>query len=364
MSVPRPPPAQSGTLLRHLCVLLLLLPSAALAFHDSNLDPRYKQLLDRMMRADPQRATMYQQKGNYMAAMQDRCQGGDQQACGILNQEKQEVDRWAQQMGGGVTGPPPAQQPRPAPPSSVPAPPSGQKTAGPIPLGQVRGNRCTALGPQGWRVFNERNEGDGVDFLSPDATLGAGYLIVGIPSTMLSTYGGSPESAVKFILQSFGQVPSQFSPNQRDRTGFNVIRWQNQQATGLTLWYTFPLQGDQRGFVLVMRTGMVAPQGDQQRLREAVAVSTSIRCTVALRPPPPADYTGRPTGSRKKPRSDDEAASEYNAQLGMEYVHDRKTGENYWVRPSTDYRQSGPEGPGYYKQVGNDIRKLSPGRSD
>jgi hypothetical protein len=351
-------------------LLILLLVSPASAFHDSNLEPRYKQMLDQMMRADPQRSQMYQQQGNMMAAMQDRCQRGDQNACAMFNQGKQEVDQWAQQMGGGVTGPgalgwsPPPQQSQAAPRSSFPPPQFGPQTAGPIPLTQVRGNRCNALGPQGWRVFNERNEGDGVDFVSSDATLGAAYLIAGIPSMMLPTYGGSPESAVKFIVQNFGQWPSQFSPNQRDQTGFNIIRWQNQHGTGLALWYTFPLQGDPRGFVLVIRTGVVTTQGDPQRLREAVAVATSIRCTVGLRPPPPADYTSRPTQSRKKPRSDDEAASEYNAQLGMEYVHDKTTGENYWVSPSTDYRQNGPEGPGYYKQVGNDIRKLTLGRSD
>jgi hypothetical protein len=350
-------------------LLLLLLASPASAFHDSSLDPRYKQMLDQMMRADPQRSQMYQQQGNRMAEMQDRCQRGDRKACAMFNQGIQEVDQWARQMGGGVTGPgspgwSPPQQSQPALRSDVPSPQFGPQTAGPIPLAQVRGNRCNALAPQGWRVVNERNEGDGVDFVSPDATLGAGYLIVGMPSMMLPTYGGSPESAVKVILQNFGQLPSRFSPNQRDQTGFNIIRWQNQQAVGLALWYTFPLQGDPRGFVLVMRTGIVTTRGDAQRLREAVAVATSIRCTVALRPPPPADYTSRPTATRKKPRSDGEAASEYNAQLGMEYVHDKTTGENYWVSPSTDYQQNGPQGPGYYKQVGNDIRKLSPGRSD
>ena len=55
-------------------LLLLLLASPASAFHDSNLELRYKQMLDQMMRADPQRSQMYQQQGNMMAAMHD---GGD-----------------------------------------------------------------------------------------------------------------------------------------------------------------------------------------------------------------------------------------------------------------------------------------------
>ncbi|MBN1822307.1 MAG: hypothetical protein JW833_16420, partial [Prolixibacteraceae bacterium] len=61
---------------------------------------------------------------------------------------------------------------------------------------------------------------------------------------------------------------------------------------------------------------------------------------------------------------DTEVESGYNMQLGMEYVHDPDTGENYWVSPGTDYNETGRDGPGYYKQVGNDIKKLLPGRSD
>jgi hypothetical protein len=73
----------------------------------------------------------------------------------------------------------------------------------------VNGNRCNALAPQGWRVVDERKEGDGVDFASPDVTLGASYLIVGIPAMMLRTYGGTAENAVKYILSRFGQMPTQ-----------------------------------------------------------------------------------------------------------------------------------------------------------
>jgi len=241
------------------------------------------------------------------------------------------------------------------------SPPLGK---GPTPVSLVNGNRCNALAPHGWRVVDERKEGDGVDFASPDVTLGASYLIVGIPAMMLRTYGGTAENAVKYILPRFGQMPTQFGASQNTYTGFKAIQWQNQLGRGLSLWYTFPLPRGDSGFVLVIRSGLVAPQGNEGRLREAVAVATSIRCTVALRPPPPADWTSRANPGRKKPRSDDEAASDYNVQLGMENVHDKRTGENYWVSPSTDYRTNGPEGPGYYKQVGNETRKLAPGRSD
>jgi hypothetical protein len=48
----------------------------------------------------------------------------------------------------------------------------------------------------------------------------------------------------------------------------------------------------------------------------------------------------------------------------MEHYHDARTGENYWVSPGSDYRQTGPQGPGYYVSVGGEQRKLEAGRSD
>jgi hypothetical protein len=40
------------------------------------------------------------------------------------------------------------------------------------------------------------------------------------------------------------------------------------------------------------------------------------------------------------------------------------SGENYLVDVTRDYRSDGPQGPGYYRQVGNSLEKLQPGRSD
>jgi hypothetical protein len=59
----------------------------------------------------------------------------------------------------------------------------------------------------------------------------------------------------------------------------------------------------------------------------------------------------------------DEAFPEYSPWLGMEHYHDATTGENYWVSPSRDWNETGPQGPGYYTKVGNGIRKLESGLS-
>jgi hypothetical protein len=51
-------------------------------------------------------------------------------------------------------------------------------------------------------------------------------------------------------------------------------------------------------------------------------------------------------------------------QRGTEYAHDPVTGENFLMDYAADHLESGPNGPGFYRQVGNELRKLEPGRSD
>ena len=50
--------------------------------------------------------------------------------------------------------------------------------------------------------------------------------------------------------------------------------------------------------------------------------------------------------------------------LSVERVRVRRSGSNYFVDVTTDYRDTGPEGPGYYRQNGSSLEKLEPGRAD
>jgi hypothetical protein len=59
---------------------------------------------------------------------------------------------------------------------------------------------------------------------------------------------------------------------------------------------------------------------------------------------------------------DGDLAGTYNVQLGTGYVHS-ETGQNFLVDPASDYQSTGPDGPGYYRQVGNSYEKLIPGWS-
>ena len=69
------------------------------------------------------------------------------------------------------------------------------------------------------------------------------------------------------------------------------------------------------------------------------------------------------TKPKKGKKAPEEGDSEYSPWLGMEHYHDATTGENYWVSPSRDWNETGPQGPGYYTRIGNDTKKLEPGLS-
>ena len=91
-----------------------------------------------------------------------------------------------------------------------------------------------------------------------------------------------------------------------------------------------------------------------------MAVARSLRCRVPNVPPAPD-----PPGLNAKPRSgandSDESDTLYNTWLEREYYHNSQTGENYWVSPSEDYSNTGPDGAGYYAPYGNSLIKLTPG---
>ncbi|MGH8651749.1 MAG: hypothetical protein ACREYE_05990 [Gammaproteobacteria bacterium] len=113
--------------------------------------------------------------------------------------------------------------------------------------------------------------------------------------------------------------------------------------------------------VLVMRTAGTASAGWEEYGATAAAVARSIRCNVPLRPSG-ADWTSESPSARA--RGEDEGDPGYSRWLEMENYHDASTGQNYWVSPSRDWNENGPQGPGYYTSIGNDTRLLESGYSN
>jgi hypothetical protein len=261
---------------------------------------------------------------------------------------------------------PPATSPGGRPPQGPPSTlsPLGTGFAGgmvPVRLLINQPRNCYAIAPGNWVIYGATERGNALDMATTDGSMAASFGIGGVSGQMKRLYPhlyGTPEIGIHNSLSVGGKAQVAYGQPMRDvAIGYT---WQPfeiadpnvpaEPARGVLLYRIWsPLPGDPDGYIVLGRRGQTARSLWQSQGALAIAVALSIRCTVQL----------QPTGGR----DDDRAESTYNQQLGMEYAHDPVTGENYWVSPGADWQDSGPQGPGYYKRSGNDLRKLAPGRS-
>ena len=227
-----------------------------------------------------------------------------------------------------------------------------------------RSNYCSALAPAGWSFTGENPAGSsfGADIMRSDGQALASYYVVGVAGEMRSGYYSrwyaTPDAAAIGALTQLGTVNVQCGQPRNVSGGLRMMSCRTPQYVGVALYQSFPMPGN--GFVLVMRTAATTPSLWQTMGDDASAISRSVRCNIPLRPST-ADWTSPSSGSRERKKKA-EADSEYSQWLGMESYHDSSTGQNYWVSPSTDWRESGPRGPGYYANINGEPRKLEPGR--
>src|SRR4051794_21941180 len=76
----------------------------------------------------------------------------------------------------------------------------------------IRGNYCTAMGPQGWfvRAENAQRVAFGADLNSGDGLLGASYSIFSAGRLNVVPGSETPDRAVAATLTRFGQVQTRF----------------------------------------------------------------------------------------------------------------------------------------------------------
>lgn len=257
----------------------------------------------------------------------------------------------------------------PIPPLVIPKDTPPRKAAlhrnAPTSVAPFRGRYCGGLGPKGWAVVaeNAQRVAFGADFTSRDGKAAAGYAIFG-GGTLTGVAGSeTPDRAVATSLSGFGRIPTQFSNWRQLGPSTWLIEFQNQGGHGIAFYEVFP--AGPGGFMVVMRTA-VTPNGPNlwpSRIQEAAAVARSVRCNVPNVPPapdPPSLNHREQRAGANGPKDDDTL---YNRWLDKEYYHNSQTGENYWVSPSEDWVQNGPDGPGYYARSGNATVKLDPGYS-
>jgi hypothetical protein len=235
---------------------------------------------------------------------------------------------------------------------------------GQIRVQKIRGRFCAASGPEGWAVAAENPAGTafGADLTRRDVAAMASYLIFGVPRDMRTSayyqqWYVTPDRAVMAQLTQFGSKtmncnrPSELVAG----SGYMGMACQSPALKGVVAYKVFDT-GD-GGYIVAMRSAGAPPAVWDRYGAEATAVARSLECQVPLLPSRAS--SDLPSAPKKK----EEADSEYSPWLGMENYHDPNTGQNYWVSPSRDWNEIGPQGPGYYMKNGNDIRKLESGLS-
>jgi len=225
---------------------------------------------------------------------------------------------------------------------------------------------CYAFAPANWIITDSKREGDALGMYSADRNMYAGYLVMGIQGGLTTGYYSymyaTPETFLNYLISESNTKMVTYGAPFRDEYGYTILPFEvkgSPDIKGMIFYRVWAIPGDPYGYVLVMRIAKTVKKFWNNLASQAISVALSIRSVVQIQ-----SGNSSSSGSGGSSSGDQAAESGYNIQLGMEYVHDPDTGENYWVSPAKDYQETGLYGPGYYKQTGNDTKKLLPGRSD
>jgi hypothetical protein len=229
----------------------------------------------------------------------------------------------------------------------------------PEPVVPFHGPYCASMGPRGWAVTSENPQSFafGADFLSSDGKAGAGFSV--FPSGAMNPTPGSSsaDAAVAATLSSMGMRKITFGTKHQLAQNIYPVSFRLPESEGIAYYQVIPVPG---GAMVTRRTATTLTGLWAARGAEAGGVARSLHCNV-----PSIPNRSDPPSLNAKPKrgAEGDGDSEYNVWLEKEYYHNPQTGQNYWVSPSSDWEQNGPEGPGYYSRNGNDVIKLQQGYS-
>lgn len=234
---------------------------------------------------------------------------------------------------------------------------------------------CQGFIPEGWAA-NASPRSDAVDFISPDRTMYAGYGIFAV-NPSLQIYGGDsvdiysndPETSIRklaglVIRGTFGDRTSlSFTGEYNEQIGaYHLRSLESGGSKGVVFYRIFPGDGFNYSYIEAVRFAFTKKHLWNTKGLLVARIASSLSCTTRF-VRNDAPVIGAKT-SKKAKRDGEDRDYGYNPQLGTEYVHDSKTGENYLVSPDTNWSPDGPQGAGYYKPAGTEFIKLDPGRAD
>jgi hypothetical protein len=257
----------------------------------------------------------------------------------------------------------------------APTGPNTRRRAGEVRLVEDHGiktvaktwSSCTAFAPSDWTIVgNEQRVGIGVDLAAPDQSMSASYGIVAAPRTEMfgaDYYGtGTPEKFLQTMLEATGTTGFALDNETRSVEGYTLRYWransQGKPIRGFVLYQTFET-GDPSNYIVAYHMGATEASKWEQNKNVVYDIAASIRCTKHLFPAQQSS-TREPRGSSKDQIEDELSRKRQEATMGFQNVYSPSTGE-HWEASYRDYNATGPDGPGYYRRVGNSYEKLNDG---
>jgi PDZ domain len=226
-------------------------------------------------------------------------------------------------------------------------------TIRPLALIGLGAGACNGFAPEEWRVAAHAPDNSLFHVMAEKSFAHAIYKASALD-------GAAPDVFVKNFLETAFAASTVLTPAQPRPFGFVVRDFGNAKGGA--------------GFVLYRVTGnrialwvAAVPGGDVAWAKPLVgAVALSMRCAS---PGAPAHLPRDPAllATRISTRciqgqcSEGDFAATYLTVLRLGYVHNAQN-ELFLVHPRTDFWQDGPEGPGFYHQIGGENEKLEPGR--
>ena len=226
---------------------------------------------------------------------------------------------------------------------------------------------CNAFAPADWTINgNEQRVGIGVDLAASDQTMFASYGIVALPRTEAfggDYYGtGTPEKFLQTMLENGGATGFELENGSQPVEGYTLRYWKansrGKQFRGFALYQTFET-GDPSTYIVAYHTGSTELSKWDENKNLVYDVAASIRCTKHLFPAQESS-SREPKGSSKDQVDEELSTKREEATMGFQNVYSPATSE-HWEASYSDYNQTGPDGPGYYRRVGNSYEKLNEG---
>jgi len=234
---------------------------------------------------------------------------------------------------------------------------------------------CRQPVPVGWQASSNK-EASALDMWDDARTMYAGWGIFAVKTIMglfydKELYNKDPQRSVlrvgsMIVTGTFGEKTKMVFTDEINEqfNGYELRSVSAGNYKGVVLYKIFRGNGFNYSYIEAVRFGLTRNDLWEQKGELVAGVAASIACTTQLIPseaPSIPRSTGlKSSSSASKSKKDDYG---YNVQLGTEYCHNPRTGENFRVSNS-NWSYTGPDGPGYYGTSGNERIKMAPGRSD